>query len=860
MDNKYELLKKIINNCDIEFDGSIVSKESLMKGYYEFLSSTINSNDHNVGVILHTGSVCFDIISIIFSAIYNVIVCDNNPEDVITSIKKDDIVIYNGKRYKYLGIEVKINTKYAKLCQPNNYNLTNYVRNDSWYKIEPYKGDSETLDGRGIRNINNSRSSIISRLLDINENDIPSICDKSSVMVMSRKKADFILNKLFITLDDFKVGILDITTVSYFSENDEYQYSGNPGKTEPNIKITSKISVARDLILDKTGNKIIGLFVFDNINIENGKTELLELMNRKSLNYVFTACNIASGDMRQVIDEYTDTKVFACTREYLMTCSNKIISNNKLTNELNHQINIIIGKKVKSRCLTSESCWHDIDEIKSSLVFMKNTDFSNDNKEIFIKSAYSLLKLFSTVPFPINVMENMIENNELETRSPKLRLEELYKLSEQFPNIIKIKSDYVVEQLKKIYDFISNDATKYEFLKYLIEECKGGPISVIVQKEYYIKVLDKMGLNLNKVIVSTANKFDNSKIYNKVFIIGNIEEKKFNPFRCSSSNRIHVIIYDFEQEKFNYLMRKADDINRIYNLKSGLIENNDDNGYELNQIVLNDHSEKNDLDFELELYISQINQLDASSFITKVSQNNVGMLTDIIAIGSFTDGGKALFTKSYRAYVFNFEKEEVKEVDVDKLSVGDTLIFTKNNNVTKDIVDYILNKLASSKSFSTEHKKAHFYAKLWKDVLKNFKEENNLTYEELALRFRKIGIAKHVVTIRSWLDDDLHIVGPKDIESYEAIGELTNNKLIKSDPKKIQESCDIIRKIRVSILKKIGQSIINKLSGHMLPEDDSILQIVYENVNDLAVMLQLESITYVDYQVPINLINRPLDL
>jgi len=862
MDNKYELLKKIINNFEIEFDGSIISKESLMRGYHEFLSSKISTKGHDVGVVLHTGSICFDIISIVFSAVCNIILCDNNPEDVINSIDKDDIVLYNNKRYKFSGI-VDDNNGAALLCQPNNYNLKEYVPKKLWHKIEPYNGFSKSLDGRGIRSSTNDKSTIIARLFELKETDVPSICNKSSIIVMPKGNAESILNKLFIISNDFRVNILDFVTASYFSENEEYQYSGNPGKLEPNLKITSKISVARDLILDRTGNKTTGLFVFGYDNIERNKTELLELMNRRSLIYVFITCNMDLVNTNQIIQEYKETRVLACTKELLLAYPNKIINNNRYTNELNHQINIIIGKKVKSKIIDSESYWDKIEDIKKSLLFIKNSNFYGDEKDNFIRNAFSLIKLFLTVPFPICVLEDLIANNKLEIHSPKLRIKELFILSKQFPDIIRLKSDYVVEQLNIIYSFMLNDTTKYEYLNYLIEDCREGHISIIVHKEYYIKVLENMGINSsihNKVRLSitTPNKFDNSLIYNKIFVMGIIEGKRFNPFRSNSSNRVFVIMYDFEQVKFNNMMQRAGNLYNFYNVKSGLLENDICN--EISQNINNDFAEIDDVDSELELYISSINQLSASNFIKKISQYNAGTLADIIAVGSFTEGGRVLFTKSYKAYVFNMEKENVKELDVEKLSVGDTMIFIKNNNVTKDIVDYILNKLASSKSFSIENKQAYFYSKLWKDVLKNYKDEKGLTYEELAIKFSKIGLTKHVVTIRSWLDDDLHIVGPMDVESYEAIGDLTNNKLIKSDPVRIKESCDVIRKIRVSILKKIGQSIINKLSGRLLPDDDSILQIVYENVNDLAVMLQLESLTYVDAQVPINMTNRPLDL
>ena len=62
MDSIQSTMSKIIRNCDVCIDGNVVSKELLIKTFFNFVSSTIEDKRHNVGIVLHTGSICFDAI------------------------------------------------------------------------------------------------------------------------------------------------------------------------------------------------------------------------------------------------------------------------------------------------------------------------------------------------------------------------------------------------------------------------------------------------------------------------------------------------------------------------------------------------------------------------------------------------------------------------------------------------------------------------------------------------------------------------------------------------------------------------------------------------------------------------------
>ena len=61
-------MNKIIDKCNISFEGKIISKEYLMIALARFFSNSFAEEKHNVGVFLHTGSICYDVALVVLSA------------------------------------------------------------------------------------------------------------------------------------------------------------------------------------------------------------------------------------------------------------------------------------------------------------------------------------------------------------------------------------------------------------------------------------------------------------------------------------------------------------------------------------------------------------------------------------------------------------------------------------------------------------------------------------------------------------------------------------------------------------------------------------------------------------------------
>ena len=101
----YDSMKKIIDKCDLYFEDHIISKELLVKNYADFLASNFEKK-HNVAISLHTGSVCFDIITILFTAISNIMYNQDNAEDFVLSLNVGDMVLYKKTRCRFEGITI----------------------------------------------------------------------------------------------------------------------------------------------------------------------------------------------------------------------------------------------------------------------------------------------------------------------------------------------------------------------------------------------------------------------------------------------------------------------------------------------------------------------------------------------------------------------------------------------------------------------------------------------------------------------------------------------------------------------------------------------------------------------------------
>ena len=863
-----QVLLRLTENCDIFFEDSLISKELIIQKYADFFAASISSKERSSSVALHTGSVCFNVVSFLMSALACISLDQTDPDEIIASLAEGEMVLYRNERYRWRGLESRDDGRlYMKLEQDGrskNGILTSwYLYETSKALVKPYKGTSEVTDGRGIRKQKSNRSDFISYITGKSESDIPGITGVSAVIVADRASFDRIQKGLRIRYNGKNIGLLDIVPASYYTDSDEpYQFGSNPSKAEPVLKIAGKVSIARDLVLDKHGNKAVGLMVIGSEIASKGSSELEDLLGRKSLKFTFISMAVDSENAEAYINA-EENSVFACTKEFLLHNSKPTAVSNPLTDELDRQVENIVNSEITTEIVDGGCSWETYRKIRNTLFVIKQSDWGEEQKKNFIVSAHSLLNLFTTAVFPMNAMEQSVANGELQhgVSSPSKRVEELWSAADNSGSL-ESQCIFVADALDDLYKSLLSDSPKHHALKKLVQGAYGEKIAIIIPKAYYSDILrEESVFSQDGVYIMTANRFDANQSYDKVIVIGDFSGKRFDALKCKAAAHIIVLLYECETHWFKRKKRRAARFEKKLNTKSGLIEDFEDDidETETDEDVV-DRFEGESLD--LEEYIDVVSVFDIRKFVAGLSVPSGNAPTsEIYAIGKFVGGEQIMFSKFYKAVVYNPSnaKDPISETDVEKLTSGDRLVFRKRDDFTKNIVDGIYEALQISGKLNKDVLDATEKAFWWKEVLRDYQQRHSLSYRQLAKNLNLFGCSLTEVSIRQWLVAESHIVGPREESTLRQIAVMTGDSYLMNDTSGYFDACRTVRRQRKKILELIGKAIEDKLSGHH-PSHGSELEIVYDNVESLSETLELETITFLDeaVSVPINLINKPI--
>lgn len=865
--NDQQILFKLTENSDIFFEDSLISKEMLIRKYVDFFATSILSKEHSTSVALHTGSMCFDIVSFLMSAIACISLDQTVSDEIVTSLSEGEMIIFKNERYRWRGLEDINGRLYMKLEQDgrgkNGLSTLKCLYESNKNLVKPYNGTSEITDGRGIRKHKSNRSEFISFITGKDESDIPGITGVSAVIVADRALFERIQKGLRINYNGKDIGLLDIVPASYYTDGDEpYQFGSNPSKAEAVLKITGKVSIARELVLEKHGNKAIGLIVVGSEFASKDSSELEDLLGRKSLKFTLISMGIDSDSADIYIND-EKSSVFACTKEFLLNQSRPTVVSNPLTDELDKQVENIVNSEVITEVVDGSCSWEIYRKIKNALFIIKQSDWDEERKKNLIVPAYSLLNLFITAVFPMTILEQAITNGELQmgVTSPAERMNKLW-LAAENSDFHESQSIFIADVMDDLYKSILLDSPKYQALKKLVQSAYGEYIAIVIPKAYYADILRKESLFSQECIhITTANRFDASHSYDKIIVVGDFSGKRFDTFKCKASVQIIVLLYECETHWFKCRKRRSVKFEKKLNMINGLEEDFEDG------IDEDEFDEDNVEQFEVESvdldeYINTINLLNIRKFVEglSVSGGNAPM-SEVSAIGRFVSGEQIMFSKYYKAVVYSplNAKELIAETDVDKLDVGDRLIFTKRDDFTRNIVDSIFETLQISGKLSKDVLDEVEKAQRWKEVLRDYQKRNHLSYRQLAKQLKRFGCNIKEQGIRQWLVLDSHIVGPRKESTLWQIAEMTGDPYLMSDISGYFNACRTVRRQRKKILELMGKAIEDKLSGHQ-PPHGSELEIVYDNVEALSETLELEKITFLDeaVSVPINLINKPI--
>ncbi|MDE7177980.1 MAG: DrmE family protein [Lachnospiraceae bacterium] len=863
------LISAMLDKCAIYYEDALISKECIIQRYIKFFDKVIDGETHSVNFALHTGSICFDVISVVAVTLGCLSYSLWTNDDIISQLQINDIVMYKNKRYRWGGLVDDYGIKMVLIENPKGKNgearlKIPYIHNK--HLVKPYYGTSSCTDGRGVRKLKTNREEFLSHILGIPVADVPSVINVAVVIVSSRGDFLEICKHLSIVYGERKkIGLLDIVPAAYYTGQEEIQFGTNPTKAAPVLKIAGKMSVARDLVLDKYGNKVVGLLINGMFSLTENCSELADLLRRKSLYFVHIALLLNVDTSDYILDMYEEANIFACTKSYLSKNIGKIKCLNSFTVELEKQIDNIVNNTVSSIPVSGGWTWDEYCRIKRALLLIKQSNWISEQKNEFILSAHGLLNLLTTSVFSMNQMEYVIINLGIGATvlSPKERIDKLWEIADKAGSMEDLCIAVTSDIEKKYYEFMDHSPKALAIKEYLVEH-SGRKIAIVVPKAYYTDILiltDILKDNDDDVICVTANRFDATHEYELILVVGDISGKKFDPLQCHSAKNIDILLYECEGKSFNYRKKKKDKSEKRLNAKI--------RGISYSEEVLEDtYAGKADKEEEiivqsfsdLEEYIEKLNVFNISKFVKRgLVSNSNSTTSEVKKVGVFVTGEHIFFSKYYTAVVFDYEEGSVTEKAVDKLLPGDFLVFTRRDDYTKNIVDFIFEKLLDTGKLSKNVIEASEKAVYWKDVLRRYKTQGNYTYRDIAKKMRNAGSSLQDVAIRSWLVEDSHIVGPKNAETMGYIAQITQDKKLLNDTDEFFEACRIVRSERRKILELIGKAINDKLSGH-IPQEGSALEVVYNNVDNLSETLELENIIelHESTNVSINLVNKPI--
>lgn len=870
------IIRSIVEKCEFFYDDVLISGEKIIEDYLLYFAKQFDPSERSLSFAFHTGSLCFNVVSVAALMIGCLAYEFSSNDEILAELVPGDMVLFKGERYKWGGLE-KISwgpgepkTDYIVLKQdakgkngPSTLRMP-YERNK--HLVKPYYGDSSVTDGRGIRKDKTNRNDFISFVLGIPLADVPTALDISVVVVADKNEFMEICRHLIIRYGGVKtVELMDVVPVSYYTgSGEQFQIGRNASKAEAVIKVTGKISMARDLVLDRSGNRVIGLMVTNAESLTADASELNDLLRRKSLRFAYVIAPYNSDSCEWAMDQYESANMFACTKELLSGSRHEVKVHHKLTEELNRQISNILTRDTVT--VPVDGCWNwdQYRGLKERLYVIKQSEWSGEDRDNFILSTMALLNLFTTAFFSLKRMEDAISAKKINLAvvSPKERIGELTRIAS---NTLTMRDQCaeVVTMLRDMYTVLYERSPKEEALLRFLRDYPDKKTAIVVPKAYYSELFaNTFQAEFGNTVCVSANRFDRHEQYDMVIVTGDTVGKRFDAIQCFSAPEIILFLYGYEEKTFSFRKKKSIKAERKLNARiRGLkgdeyrkaVEPQEPDDPEVSEQTMREFS-------DLDEYIETMGMFD----VRRLTAGNAGGgdysgTAEVRFIGTFTTGDRILFSRYYSAVVFNQNDGAVTETKPEKLLPGDILVFTKRNDFTSNIVDQIFDQLLRTEKLSAEVRNAAEKAFYWKAALREYKESNGLTYRAVAREMKKLGSNLQEVSIRQWLIEESHIIGPRDVNTMKFIAEVTQDPYLKSDPNGYFEACGIVRHYRREILALIARAINDKLSNRQ-PVHGSAFEVVYENVEKLSETLELESVFELEDYVPVNsgLVNRPI--
>jgi len=164
----------LLSKCSVLFEDEIISSSLIMSTFVDYIAKLIDETEKSTSLIYHTGSQIFNIMLTLYVALSCIVYDELTPVDLVESLSPGDIVIFENKRAKFLGLTAdnKAQVMYNSIHKGYKTPTTVTMPPKSFYKLKPYYGEAKILNGSGIRTDSKSKFDFLQSVFKKSKSDI----------------------------------------------------------------------------------------------------------------------------------------------------------------------------------------------------------------------------------------------------------------------------------------------------------------------------------------------------------------------------------------------------------------------------------------------------------------------------------------------------------------------------------------------------------------------------------------------------------------------------------------------------------------------------------------------------------------
>lgn len=401
--------------------------------------------------------------------------------------------------------------------------------------------------------------------------------------------------------------------------------------------------------------------------------------------------------------------------------------------------------------------------------------------------------------------------------APAQQLENLARWCSELPEgQLQTAGERILDILREAYATLQTRVAKKDAIEEVLwpqaNSVRGRKIAVIVHLAGFKTLCNRLGWpelarqRHDTLEIATPGTFQPTPgRYDLIVSIGGMEGKCFSPFFCTCADSVLVLMYGCELADFRRNAKNA--IRREKRLSGEEASSEEKQAFRAAQ---QDHQEiqwVHDIEDELRKFRESENWAIVGRIRRTAGQSD--QESEVAWIGTLETGEKVFFTKFARPYVLVSGSGELRERRIEEVSSGDRILFMQNNNARHDIIDTMLqDRIAQGGSEGLAE--AFRKSKRWRQLLKTYAAENQVSAADMA---KKMGNIVHEVTIKSWMDEDAHIVGPRKADCLRQIADLVGDQEMRDSFATYENACRIIRHERLELLNELGRQIRNNMNN-----------------------------------------------